>query len=110
MAEHGTRTMYVHYGCRCDACCRAEHEQYLKRPEAKKRARTCSKWGNVEKRRKLYDKHNANAKRYEILGHNHINWYDIADGYDMRCAICGREVDPTDMWINDTGRKCFGGK
>lgn len=51
MAEHGTRTMYVHYGCRCEACCKAEHEQYLKRPEAKMRKRVYSKWGDVERRK-----------------------------------------------------------
>ena len=37
-ARHGTRTMYAH-GCRCEACRQAEHEQYLKRPEAQKRRR-----------------------------------------------------------------------
>lgn len=39
MAEHGTRTMYVHYGCRCDACREAEHRQYLKRTETQVRRR-----------------------------------------------------------------------
>lgn len=39
-----------------------------------------------------------------------INWTDIADKYDMKCAICGCTVDPTDMWIGSDGRKRFGRK
>lgn len=47
-AKHGTRSMYVHHGCRCDDCCRAEHAQYLKRKESLARKRTNSKWASIE--------------------------------------------------------------
>lgn len=114
MAEHGTRTMYVHYGCRCEACCKAEHEQYLKRPEAKLRKRTYSKHGNVPKiakseRQRIYDATRRLAMRSREHEHTApISWREIADAFDMKCAICGCEVDPQDTWINETGRKCFG--
>ena len=116
MAEHGTRTMYVHYGCRCEACCRAEHGQYLKRPEAKKRQRVFSKWGEIERRspNKSEAKRQANIKRWSALSkrpHAHkgrIRWQEIADEFDMTCAICGTKVDPCDKWINESGRYCFG--
>ena len=26
----------------------------------------------------------------------------------MKCAICGGEVDPTDRWVSESGRHCFG--
>lgn len=39
-----------------------------------------------------------------------ISWRDIADKFDMRCAICGCEVDPSDVWINENGRSCQGRK
>ena len=26
----------------------------------------------------------------------------------MKCAACGVETDPRDMWVNDKGTKCFG--
>ena len=121
MAEHGTRTMYVHYGCRCEACCRAEHQQYLKRKEAQNRKRVNSKWSDPdgaipysskENRRKTQRKYNL--KRYHMMKGRpsthtrRITWAEIADVFEMKCAICGITVDPNDTWINDTGRKCFG--
>ena len=118
MAEHGTRTMYVHYGCRCDACCKAEHRQYLKRKEAQKRKRTFSKWGTddipapIGKESQLI--HNANRQRAiskrESTHTHRIVWNEIAEKFNMRCAICGCEVDPNDTWIGKNGRKCFGRK
>lgn len=118
MAEHGTRTMYVHYGCRCDACCRAEHEQYLKRKEAKMRKRTASKWGEhyagFSSGRKASQKRH-NARRWEEFKnnpstHTHpIVWQEIAEKYRMRCAICGELVDPEDKWMKN-GRMCYGRK
>ena len=113
MAEHGTRTMYVHYGCRCPACCRAEHEQYLKRKESKLRRRVNSKWSDPDKiiptgSGKKESQRRHDARRYKILGPQPINWKQIADDYGMRCAICGCEVDPTDTWINENGTKCYG--
>lgn len=118
MAEHGTRTMYVHYGCRCDACCKAEHMQYLKRKEAKNRKRTYSKWGIDDIPNPIGKEtqriHNAN--RYKAMKerpstHTHrIVWQEIAEKYDMHCAICGCVVDPDDMWIGEDGRKRYGRK
>lgn len=117
MAEHGTRTMYVHYGCRCDACCKAEHAQYLKRPEAKLRNRVFSKWDDtVCKRSKTDAQRAADSRRRAAIASRPkahgklIRWYEIADAFDMKCAICGQEVDPDDTWVNETGRKCFGRK
>lgn len=110
-AEHGTRTMYVHHGCRCEACCKAEHEQYLKRPEAKLRRRVYSKHGDADCQPRRYDGHwkrQDNKRRYAILGSNPIHWTDIAERFDYRCAICGCDVDPSDTWESQTGRKCFG--
>ena len=123
MAEHGTRTMYVHYGCRCDACCMAEHQQYLKRQRAKSRKRTFSKWGSLEdagpysstERRRDTQKA-YNFRRYHMMKerqaeHPHrITWQEIADRYGMRCAICGCSVDPDDVWVGEDGRKRFGRK
>lgn len=116
MAEHGTRTMYVHYGCRCDECCKAEHRQYLKRSEAKGRSRTFSKWGTDEIPApvKRESQRRSDANRYKILGersftHTHqIRWTEIAERFDMKCAICGCDVNQNDFWINEKGRKCFG--
>lgn len=114
MPEHGTRTMYVHYKCRCEACCRAEHAQYLKRPEAKLRKRTYSKHGDIERPSKATTKGRQNKKRRNAIikgsGENHkqIHWRDIADAFSMRCAICGCEIDPTDVWLNENGRPCQG--
>ena len=118
MAEHGTRTMYVHYGCRCEACCRAEHQQYLKRKEAQKRKRTNSKWGDpvnlVTDRRSTQRKHNHRRWReFKSRPSTHtrfIHWTELADTHGMKCAICGCDLDPRDTWINDEGYKCFGRK
>lgn len=36
-AKHGTRSYYIHYGCRCDECCAAQREgirEYHKRNRA----------------------------------------------------------------------------
>ena len=118
MAEHGTRTMYVHYGCRCEACCKAEHAQYLKRKEAQQRNRTRSKWDGAERNeppRKITQRaHNANRwKAFRDRQSTHtrpIAWREIAESYGMRCAICGCEVDPNDKWISDNGRQCYGRK
>lgn len=117
MAEHGTRTMYVHYGCRCDACCKAEHQQYLKRKEAQSRRRTHSKWGtdeipvhaNTESQRT----HNRN--RYIKYTHTQpyrqrIRWQDLVERDGNKCAICGCVVNPHDTWISENGRKCQGRK
>lgn len=113
MAEHGTRTMYVHYGCRCEACCRAEHEQYLKRPEAQKRRRVSSRWGEQDYRKSDAKRESDERRRAAMCSRPHahggqIRWFEIADDFDMKCAICGEEVDPSDTWVNDTGRPCFG--
>ena len=123
MAKHGTRTMYVHYGCRCDECCKAEHKQYLKRKRTQTRKRTNSKWGNLEgvepyssKARRRETQKEYNLRRYHMIKgrpseHSHpITWQEIAEKYDMRCAICGCEVNPEDMWIGKDGRKRFGRK
>lgn len=113
-ARHGTRTMYTHYGCRCEACCRAEHAQYLKRKEAKKRKRVFSKWGDTVHTPSLVKRKEHNAKRlawYRSCEHSlnrNIRWQDIYESYNGVCAICGCSVDPCDTWTNDKGRKCFG--
>lgn len=116
MAEHGTRTMYVHYGCRCDACCKAEHMQYLKRKEAQARQRNYSKWGtDVPTRAGRESKRKYNLNRYTKYTHTkpyrqRIRWEDFVEHGESKCAICGCEVDPGDIWINENGRKCFGRK
>lgn len=116
-AEHGTRTMYVHHGCRCDKCCKAEHEQYLKRKEAKARKRVYSKWGNIpkpeytehDKRRSVYSKQRLNAINSRPKAHaKYITWREIASVFNMTCAICGNRVNPDDKWINKNGSVCFG--
>lgn len=118
-ARHGTRTMYTHYGCRCEACCKAEHQQYLKRKETQQRRRTNSKWGDGEYNPSLSkseSQRRSDANRYKALtkdGHayrNRIRWYDIAEQFNMTCAICGCKVDPTDTWTNKNGCICFGRK
>lgn len=119
MAEHGTRTMYVHYGCRCDACCEAEHRQYLKRAEARDRKRTKSKWSDpsveyIVGQNRLNTQRVHNANRYRAFKerpstHTHpITWHEIADRYGMKCAFCGCEVNPEDTWTASNGRKCYG--
>lgn len=115
MAEHGTRTMYVHYGCRCDECCKAEHRQYIKRTEGKVKTRTASKWNGLPKIGKSASSQAAEARRRKAIrerprAHTSlINWREIADSFGMKCAECGRTVDPSDTWINESGRVCFGG-
>lgn len=125
MAEHGTRTMYNHYGCRCEACCRAEHQQYLKRKRTVARERYNSKWADeyivhevkdsaVEKKRQIQRIHNAN--RYKAFKerpstHAHrIVWREIANAFNMRCAICGCVVDSNDFWVGSDGLKRYGRK
>lgn len=116
MAEHGTRTMYVHYGCRCEACCKAEHEQYLKRQTSKTRKRNYSKHGEIplhskSERQREYDASRRSAMKTRMHDlPRQIHWSDIAEGFGMRCAICGCEVDPSDTWDGKTGRRCFGGR
>lgn len=123
MAEHGTRTMYTHYGCRCEACCKAEHRQYLKRKESKNRKRTRSKWGEIspgdpsskeERRRETQRKYNKRRYiEFKSRPSEHIrpiSWVEIAEKYSMKCAICGCDVDPDDTWIGDDGRKRYGRK
>ena len=115
MAEHGTRTMYVHYGCRCDACCRAEHQQYLKRKEAQARKRTYSKWGDIEAPAARESQRRNNARRWYALTkrpstHAHpISWKELIKRDGTKCAICGENVDPEDTWEKN-GRLCFGRK
>lgn len=115
MAEHGTRTMYVHYGCRCEECCKAEHKQYLKRKEAQSRKRIYSKWGTDEipspVKTKSQREHNKN--RYVQYTHTRpfrqrIKWQDLVERDGNKCAICGCDVNPYDYWVNEKGRKCFG--
>lgn len=115
MTEHGTRTMYVHYGCRCEACCKAEHRQYLKRKEAQARKRTYSKWGTdiIPAPIKTEAQREYNKNRYIQYTHTHpyryrIKWQDLIEQDGDKCAICGCTVDPHDVWINKNGRKCFG--
>ena len=115
MAKHGTRTMYVHYGCRCDACCQAEHLQYLKRADSQKRQRVHSKWTTegLETPSGRESQKAYNKKRYKAITNTHtyrkrIAWREIADKFGMKCAICGCEVKEDDFWINEYGRKCFG--
>lgn len=116
MAEHGTRTMYVHYGCRCEECCKAEHRQYLKRKEAQERKRTFSKWGTDEIPepigKETQRKHNANrytAFKERASTHTRpIRWREIAEAFKMKCAICGSAVDPCDTWVGDDGRRRYG--
>ena len=114
MPQHGTRTMYVHYKCRCEACCKAEHEQYLKRPEAKTRKRTYSKHGDTPRANpdKAAAKRTYYLKRKSAIdkskGKRQISWHDLADLYGMRCAICGHDCDPSDTWVNKNGRRCIG--
>ena len=115
-ARHGTRTMYVHYGCRCESCCKAEHEQYLKRPESEKRSRVYSKYSDLPYRSisKSKAKHDCDVRRREAINSRtkahsgQIKWHEIADMFGMKCAICGIEVDPLDTWTKDSGRKCYG--
>lgn len=122
MAEHGTRTMYVHYGCRCEACCRAEHQQYLQRKESQVRKRVHSKWGSENvavyqsTNRRLETQRAYNARRYHAMTTKKstharpIAWQEIAEDFGMKCAICGCEVDPCDTWITSNGRRCYGRK
>lgn len=112
-AQHGTRTMYTHHGCRCEACCRAEHEQYLKRPEVRTRKRTYSKWGDEQPC--ISDaKRRWNAARYYAIKSRpkehskRIHWTEIAEAFDMKCALCGGKCDPSDTWVNKDGRTCIG--
>lgn len=113
-AKHGTRTMYVHHGCRCEACCRAEHEQYLKRKDAQKRRRVYSKWGDTERAHATEQSRKYNIKRTIAINSRpkahggHIRWMEIAEKYEMKCAICGGKVNPNDKWVNETGCMCFG--
>jgi 5-methylcytosine-specific restriction endonuclease McrA len=119
MAEHGTRTMYVHYGCRCEDCCRAEHKQYLKRETSKKRKRTSSKWGenrpHIQSSNRIETQKRYNAERYRMFKERTsthtrpIVWQEIADKYGMKCAICGCTADPNDTWERN-GRLCYGRK
>ena len=113
--KHGTRTMYVHYGCRCDECCKAEHRQYLKRKEAQNRRRRNSKWSDdLYSPTKKESQLNSDRNRYKAYtqdGHSYhkrIRWYDIAEQFGMKCAVCGCEVDPTDKWVNKNGCDCYG--
>ena len=118
MAEHGTRTMYVHYGCRCEACCKAEHQQYLKRKEAQKRKRINSKWGeqvtpNTDKRASQRKHNHRRWQEFKSRPSTHtrpIHWTELAEIHGMTCAICGCELDADDTWINDKGYKCYGRK
>lgn len=116
-ARHGTRSMYVHHGCRCDACCRAEHAQYLKRKESQARKRTNSKWESVEytprsNRLRSQSEHNWNRYReFKASASTHarpIRWTELASLYGNRCAICGCIVDPNDKWIGKNGRMSYG--
>lgn len=117
MAEHGTRTMYVHYGCRCEACCRAEHQQYLKKTEAKIKNRTRSKWGDAapgELTFRQETQRRYNAKRYNEFKSRPstharpIVWQEIAEAFHLQCALCGCAVDPNDVWVGNDGRKRYG--
>ena len=116
MAEHGTRTMYVHYGCRCEECCKAEHRQYLKRREAQKRKRTYSKWGTDDiplpvgkQSQRIHNANRYRAMKDRASTYTHrIVWNELADAFEMKCAICGCDVDPTDVWVGDDGRMRFG--
>lgn len=115
MAEHGTRTMYVHYGCRCEACCKAEHQQYLKRKEAQSRKRVYSKWGtdDIPSPIKTEAQRKYNRDRYLTYTHTRpfrqrIRWQELVERDGDECAMCGCTVDPKDIWINEKGRKCFG--
>lgn len=118
-AKHGTRSMYVHHGCRCDACCRAEHTQYLKRQESLNRKRTNSKWESIEytpglNRLGTQRKHNRNRyMEFKSRPSTHtrpIRWTEIAQMYKNKCAICGCPIDPNDKWIGKGGRMCYGPK
>lgn len=106
--------MYVHYKCRCEECCKAEHEQYLKRPETKNRKRNYSKHGDIAYRAKSDRQLGYDAvRRKRIKSREHsltrpIHWRDIAKAFDMKCAVCGEEVDENDRWVNESGRHCFG--
>lgn len=122
--------MYVHYGCRCEACCKAEHEQYLKRQATKKRKRTNSKWGEpvdcasyevphkeyvrvINKReiQRAYNFRRYWAIKSRPATHSRcIHWTEIAEKFGMKCSICGCTVDPNDMWVGSDGRKRFGRK
>lgn len=114
VAKHGTRTMYVHYGCRCDECCRAEHAQYLKRPEAKARKHTYSKHGDIPLTAKSDSKRASDRRRWTAIASRPrahaktIRWQEVAELYGMTCSMCGIKTDPTDTWLSETGRKCFG--
>lgn len=58
----------------------------------------------------------SDAKRYAAYTRDgrayrdRIRWQDIADQFDMKCAICGCEVDPADTWVNVNGATCYGRK
>ena len=111
-STHGTRTMYQR-GCRCDECCKAEHLQYLKRSVG--RIRMNSKWGEqvnpITTRGERQKKHNR--RRYAEYTattpyKKRIRWQTLAERDGMKCALCGIETDPNDVWLNENGRKCFG--
>lgn len=114
MVEHGTLSMYKHYRCRCDACCRAEHEYYLKRSESKIIKRTNSKWNSdsIDVEYKTDKQKRHNKKRYieytrTTIYRKRIRWQDIAKTNGMKCSMCGKETNPDDVWLKN-GRKCFG--
>ena len=107
--------MYVHYGCRCPDCCKAEHLQYLKRAEAKNRKRTHSKWetednGKPHEResQRVYNKKRWSALKVGRLHTRTIVWTDLFEKFGGKCAICGIAVDPSDTWIWKHERRCYG--
>lgn len=60
-------------------------------------------------------RHRREKKRREAISLRHrdgpahgLKWRDIADRDNMRCQICGRNVDVNDKWVNERGRWCFG--
>ena len=104
--------MYVHHGCRCDACCKAEHDYYTKR--ASNRNRTNSKWGEQvnevterNQRQKRYNKRRYSEYCETAPYKKRIRWKDLVPVFGTKCARCGIETNPDDIWETN-GRKCYG--
>jgi 5-methylcytosine-specific restriction endonuclease McrA len=105
--------MYVHYKCRCELCCKAEHDFYVKRhPDSQ---RTNSKWGEIvnvrttrAERQRVYNKNRYVEYSQSTTYKKRLRWWDLTDIYGMTCASCGCELNPDDVWTSKSGRKCYG--
>lgn len=75
--------------------------------------RVSSKWGEQDYKKpeakRASDERRRAAMSSRPRAHGgQIRWFEIADDFDMKCVICGGEVDPSDRWVSESGRPCFG--